>query len=90
MLPGEPHSSLNRQVKFFYPFTTTLVEISLNREPLSLSGFNALAFFPDAPEREAILVAQEIAKEMRRRDRDQARLNELTRKFEEVKSSGRG
>lgn len=81
-------SSLNRQVKFFYPFTTTLVEICLNREPLPLSGFNELAFFPDAPERKALRVAQEITKEMRQRERDQTRLDELTRQFEkEVKKA---
>lgn len=30
-------------VKFFYPFTTTLVEVRLNREPLPLSGANQIA-----------------------------------------------
>lgn len=29
-------------VKFFYPFTTTLVEVQLNREPLPLSGANRI------------------------------------------------
>ena len=32
-------------VKFFYPFTTTLVELRLNREPLPLSGPNEVAWF---------------------------------------------
>jgi len=32
-------------VKFFYPFTTTLVELRLNREPLPLSGANRIAGF---------------------------------------------
>lgn len=32
-------------VKFFYPFTTTLVELQLNREPLPLSGANRIAEF---------------------------------------------
>ena len=34
-------------VKFFYPFTTTLVELRLNREPLPLSGANKIAGFLD-------------------------------------------
>lgn len=32
-------------VRFFYPFTTTLVEIRLNREPLPLSGVNQVCWF---------------------------------------------
>jgi pimeloyl-ACP methyl ester carboxylesterase len=32
-------------VKFFYPFTTTLLELRLNREPLPLSGANRIAGF---------------------------------------------
>lgn len=32
-------------IKFFYPLTTTLVEIRLNREPLPLTGRNDLVFF---------------------------------------------
>jgi hypothetical protein len=32
-------------VKFFYPFTTTLVEIRLNREPLPLTGKNEVCWF---------------------------------------------
>jgi hypothetical protein len=32
-------------VKFFYPFTTTLVELKLNREPLPLSGPNKVLWF---------------------------------------------
>ena len=35
----------NAEVKFFYPFTTTLVELRLNREPLPLSGKNEVAWF---------------------------------------------
>lgn len=35
------------EIKFFYPFTTTLVEIKLNREPLPLAGKNELLWFPD-------------------------------------------
>jgi len=33
------------EVKFFYPFTTTLVEVRLNREPLPLAGRNEVAWF---------------------------------------------
>jgi hypothetical protein len=32
-------------VKFFYPFTTTLVEIKMNREPLPVTGVNRLVWF---------------------------------------------
>jgi pimeloyl-ACP methyl ester carboxylesterase len=32
-------------VKFFYPFTTTLVELRLNREPMPLEGVNRLCWF---------------------------------------------
>ncbi|MFL5569068.1 MAG: esterase/lipase family protein [Gemmatimonadaceae bacterium] len=32
-------------IKFFYPFTTTLVEIRLNREPLPLTGKNEVCWF---------------------------------------------
>ncbi|MEM6429330.1 MAG: alpha/beta hydrolase [Deinococcota bacterium] len=39
-------SSLNKDVKFFYEFTTTLLEIRLNREPLPLAGVNNLVKFP--------------------------------------------
>jgi len=31
--------------KFFYPFTTTLIELRLNREPLPLTGKNEVAWF---------------------------------------------
>lgn len=33
------------EVKFFYPFTTTLVELRLNREPLPPSGKNEICWF---------------------------------------------
>ena len=33
------------KVKFFYPYTTTLVEIKLNREPLPLAGRNEVCWF---------------------------------------------
>jgi hypothetical protein len=32
-------------VSFFYPFTTTLVEIRINREPLPLEGRNEVLWF---------------------------------------------
>jgi len=35
----------DKGVKFFYPFTTTLVEIRLNREPLPFEGRNQVCFF---------------------------------------------
>jgi hypothetical protein len=40
-------SSLPRDtgIKFFYPFTTTLIELRLNREPLPLIGKNEVAWF---------------------------------------------
>ncbi|WP_090642032.1 hypothetical protein [Paenibacillus sp. UNC496MF] len=34
-----------REVKFFYPFTTTLIELKLNREPLPLTGPNHVCRF---------------------------------------------
>jgi hypothetical protein len=32
-------------IKFFYPFTTTLIELRLNREPLPLPGKNEVCWF---------------------------------------------
>jgi len=32
-------------VQFFYPFTTTLIELTLNREPLPLDGVNQVCWF---------------------------------------------
>ena len=32
-------------IKFFYPFTTTLIELQLNREPLPLTGKNEVCWF---------------------------------------------
>jgi hypothetical protein len=32
-------------IKFFYPFTTTLIELKLNREPLPLTGKNEVCRF---------------------------------------------
>jgi pimeloyl-ACP methyl ester carboxylesterase len=50
--PGKWDGTLNlssllgdAKVKFFYPFTTTLVELKLNREPLPLSGKNEVCWF---------------------------------------------
>ena len=37
-----------QSASFFYPYTTTLVEIRLNREPLPLSGINRLLQLEDA------------------------------------------
>lgn len=35
----------DKGIKFFYPFTTTLIEIKLNREPLPLTGKNEVCWF---------------------------------------------
>lgn len=35
----------DKGTKFFYPFTTTLVELKLNREPLPLTGKNEVCWF---------------------------------------------
>jgi hypothetical protein len=35
----------DKGVQFFHPFTTTLVEVRLNREPLPLSGVNQVCWF---------------------------------------------
>lgn len=35
----------DKNVKFFYPFTTTLIEVILNREPLPLRRKNEIAWF---------------------------------------------
>jgi hypothetical protein len=32
-------------IKFFYPYTTTLIELKLNREPLPLTGKNEVCWF---------------------------------------------
>ncbi len=37
----------NSEVKFFYPYTTTLVEIQLNREPMPAPGVSAVLRFVD-------------------------------------------
>jgi hypothetical protein len=31
--------------RFFYPFTTTLIEIRLNREPYPMTGYNDVTWF---------------------------------------------
>lgn len=38
------------EVRFFYPFTTTLLELRLNREPLPLSGVSRIAGFVEDAE----------------------------------------
>lgn len=35
----------DKGVQFFYPFTTTLVELRMNREPLPMSGRNEICWF---------------------------------------------
>lgn len=69
-------------VRFFHPFTTTLVEIRVDREPMPLEGFNDLSFFPDAPERRAQQKAMELAAALRQRERDQARIEELLKQLQ--------
>jgi hypothetical protein len=32
-------------IEFFYPFTTTLIELKLNREPLPLTDKNEVCWF---------------------------------------------
>lgn len=75
----------NQEVRFFHPFTTTLVEIHLDREPMPLDGFNDLSYFPDAPERRAQQKTMEVAAALRQQDWDEARLNELMALLEQQK-----
>jgi hypothetical protein len=35
----------DEKIRFFYPFTTTLIEIVLNREPLPLRDVNKITQF---------------------------------------------
>lgn len=69
-------------VTLFYPFTTTLLEIRLNREPLPLSGDNKLLWFPDAPASRRVRRAAELAAKIAQSDKDEARLNTLMEEFE--------
>lgn len=39
-----------RTASFFYPYTTTLVEVRLNREPMPLSGVNRVLRLDSAGE----------------------------------------
>jgi hypothetical protein len=36
-----------KDVKFFFPYTTTLVELRMNREPMPLSGVNSVFWFKE-------------------------------------------
>lgn len=71
----------DKDVRSFHPFTTTLVEIRVDREPMPLEGFNDLSFFPDAPERRAHQEAMELAAALRQRERDQSRIEELVKQL---------
>ncbi|MCA1790656.1 MAG: hypothetical protein LC667_12595 [Thioalkalivibrio sp.] len=75
----------DQEVRFFHPFTTTLVEIHLDREPMPLDGFNDLSYFPDAPERRAQRKAMEVAAALQQQGWDEARLKELMDLFEQQK-----
>ena len=75
----------DQEVRFFHPFTTTLVEIHLDREPMPLDGFNDLSYFPDAPERRAQQKAMEVAAALRQQRWDEARLKELMDLFQQQK-----
>ena len=35
----------DQKLRFFFPYTTTLVELRLNREPMPLTGFNDVLWF---------------------------------------------
>ena len=37
----------NIAATFFFPYTTTLVEIRMNREPMPLTGINKVLWFAD-------------------------------------------
>lgn len=71
----------DRTVNFFHPFTTTFVEIRLEREPMPLMGSNDLAYFADAPRRRAVQKALDLAAEARKREIDTARIEELLAQF---------
>jgi pimeloyl-ACP methyl ester carboxylesterase len=66
-----------QDVRLFHPFTTTFIEIVLDREPMPADGPSKLAFFTDAEQRKAERRAREQAEEDRRRKEEQARMEEL-------------
>jgi hypothetical protein len=68
-------SSLNKDVTFFYPFTTTLVEIRLNREPLPLAGVNNLVKFPFSKANQTLAALTRAATEVHTGDDE--RINKL-------------
>ena len=35
----------SKEVQFFFPYTTTLIELRLNREPMPLTGINKVFWF---------------------------------------------
>lgn len=70
------------ELELFCPFTTTLIEIRLNREPLPLSGDNKLLWFPDAPYSRRARRAAQIAAKVAQSDKDEARLEALMNEFE--------
>ncbi|MEM7737849.1 MAG: hypothetical protein AAF267_18880, partial [Deinococcota bacterium] len=68
-------SGLNEDVAFFYPFTTTLLEIRLNREPLPLAGVNNLVKFPFSKENQTLAALDKASAEVHAGD--EARTNKL-------------
>ena len=48
------------KITLFHPFTTTLVEIKLNREPQPPIGRNEVFYFPDTPEARQAAIAEQI------------------------------
>lgn len=39
----------SKEVRFFFPYTTTLVELRMNREPMPLAGVNRVFWFLQNP-----------------------------------------
>ena len=68
------------RISFFYPFTTTLVELVVDREPVPFTGPNAVLWFADHPSRDASL-AREAAKEAGADDELQRRIEAAYRRL---------
>lgn len=63
-------------ISLFYPFTTTLVAIKLNREPQPPIGRNEVFYFPDTPGARQAAIAEQI-RSAELTDAQQKRLEEL-------------
>lgn len=68
-------SSLEK-ISFFYPFTTTLAEIRLNREPQPAIGRNDVLWFPETTEARQAKAAEAL-RTARLTTEQQKRLDEL-------------